>query len=216
MTDSVQPLLILGTRSFAVEVADLVSDIPGFQVTGFVENMDPQRCEDVLEGLPVLWVDEVASMTETHKAVCALSTTHRSRFTEQVSRQGMSFATIAHPTARISATSTLGEGAIVSAGAIIAAHTHVGNHVIVNRGALVGHHTTIGDHVTIGPGANIAGACQIGDAAYIGIGAVVIDHLTVGAHAIVGGGAVVTRDVPGNVQVVGVPAKIVKEKVKGL
>jgi len=44
---------------------------------------------------------------------------------------------------------------------------------------------------------------------------VVLDHLSVGARSIVGAGAVVTRDVPDNVQVVGVPARIVKENVAG-
>ena len=47
------------------------------------------------------------------------------------------------------------------------------------------------------------------------MGAIVIDKTHVGAHAVVGAGAVVTKDVPNNVQVVGVPARIVKENVAG-
>jgi serine acetyltransferase len=44
---------------------------------------------------------------------------------------------------------------------------------------------------------------------------VVIDHLAVGAHAVVGAGSVVTKDVPGQVQVVGVPARIVQANIAG-
>ena len=215
MESSVRPLLILGTRTLAIEVADFVSEIPGFQLMGFVENEDRQRCRDKLENLPILWVEELASLAATHWAACALATTRRSRFTSQAAALGIRFATLVHPTARISRTSTLGEGTIISPGVIIASHTRLGRHVFVNRGALIGHHTEIGEHVTIHPGANIAGKCRIGPATYVGMGALVLDGLTVGTQTVIGAGAVVTRDVPDCVQVVGLPAKIVKEDIRG-
>lgn len=215
MKRPVQPLLILGTRTLAVEIADLVSEIPDYEVVGFIENMKPERCRETLEDLSIIWVDDLADLTGSHYAVCGLATTHRSRFVEQVAKYGIPFATVIHPSARISTKSSLGEGTIISVGVIIAAHTHLGRHVLVNRGALIGHHTEVGDYVTIHPGANVAGACRIGEATYIGMGAVVLDRITIGSHSVVGAGAVVTKDVPDNVQVVGVPAKIVKENIEG-
>jgi acetyltransferase EpsM len=215
MTSIVQRVLILGTRTLAVEIADVASEISGVRVVGFVENMEPERCKELLEGLPVFWGGDIAELTKSHRAICGLATTHRSRFTDQVAAYGMSFATLIHPSASISLKSSVGEGTIVSVGVIIGAHTRLGRHVLVNRGVLIGHHTQIDDYVTIQPGANIAGACRIGKATYIGMGAVVTDHLTIGTHSIVGAGAVVTKDVPDNVQVVGVPARIVKENIEG-
>lgn len=215
MVSQIKPLLILGTRTLAVEVADLASEIPDFELMGFVENMERQKCDEKLDGSPVFWVDDLPDLSETHWAVCALSTTHRSRFIKQVANFGIRFATLVYPSARISSRSSVGEGTIISAGVIIASHTLLGRHVLVNRGALVGHHTEIGDYVTIQPGANIAGACRIGEATYIGMGALVLDHIKIGAHSIVGAGAVVNKDVPDHVQVVGVPARIVKENISG-
>ena len=208
-------VLILGNRSLAEEVWDLLSEMPGFEMTAFVENQDPARCRETLEGLPILWIDDIAPYAGTHKAVCALGTTHRSRFTDQAAALGVQFTTVIHPTARISTHSSIGEGTIISAGVIVATRTEIGRHVFINRGALFGHHTQIGDYVSIMPGANIAGKCRIGEATYVGIGAIVIDGITIGAHSVVGAGAVVTNDVPDNVQVVGVPARIVKENISG-
>jgi len=207
--------LILGTRTLAVEIADIISELPNVQLAGFVENMEQQKCEKTLENLPVYWIDDAAKLSKTHCAVCALATTHRKRFIEQVSAFNMPFATIVHPTARISAKSSLGEGTIVSAGVIIGAYTNIGRHVIINRGALIGHHTKISNYVTIQPGANIAGLCNIAEGAYIGMGAIVLDRISIGTHSIIGAGAVVTKDVPDNVQVIGIPAKIVKENIEG-
>ncbi|MBM4053828.1 MAG: acetyltransferase [Planctomycetes bacterium] len=208
-------LLILGTRTFAIEVLDLASEIANVKVVGFVENMYPKKCHDLLGGLPVIWVDNLDKYAKDHVAVCALGTTFRSRFTNQAASYGIRFRSLVHPLARISARSTIGEGSIISVGAIIASHTQIGCHVIVNRGALIGHHTKIGNYVTIGPGANIAGSCTINDAVYIGMGAVIIDNVIIGSHAVIGAGSVVTENVPDNVQVVGVPAKIVKENISG-
>jgi sugar O-acyltransferase (sialic acid O-acetyltransferase NeuD family) len=210
-----KPLLILGTHLLALELIDLISDIAEFEVVGLVENLDRERCTAPIKGLPVHWIDDIAPLAATHWVVCGISTTHRAGFIQQAVELGFRFATLVHPSSRVSAQSTLGEGVIVSPGCLIASHTQIGRYVFVNRGVMIGHHTVIEEYATIQPGANIAGVCHIGEGAYIGMSSVVIDHTKVGAGSIVGAGAVVTKDVPANVQVVGIPAKINKENVPG-
>jgi acetyltransferase EpsM len=211
----VQPLLVLGTHHFAPEVLDLISEIEAFRVDGFVENLDRVRTESTIEGLPVHWIDDIARFADTHQAVCALGTTRRRRIVDEAAALGFRFATVVHPTARVSSRSVLGVGTIVSAAVVVATRATIGKHTILNRGTLIGHDTVVGDFVTFGPGANVAGLCRIGDGAYVAIGAVVVDRVTVGDGSVVGAGAVVTKDVPDNVMVVGVPARIVKEGVEG-
>ena len=211
----VVPLVVLGATEFSVEIADVIGDTGDFEVAAFVENDVPERAGRTLEGVPVLWIEEAAELAATHFAVCALGTTRRSRFTDQAASLGFRFARIVHPTAHVSRTSTLGEGTVIGAGAVVAAQTTIWRHVIVNRGTLVGHHAVIGDHVSLQSGANVAGLCTIGDATYVGMGAVILNTISVGSNSVVGAGAVVTRNVPDNVQVVGVPARIVKEAVAG-
>ena len=52
---------------------------------------------------------------------------------------------------------------------------------------------------------------RINKDAWIGIGAIILPGITIGEGAIVASGAVVTKDVPPNVMVGGVPAKIIRE-----
>jgi sugar O-acyltransferase (sialic acid O-acetyltransferase NeuD family) len=206
--------VILGSYAFAVEVADLAEQA-GVEVAGFVENWDRARCAQPLLGRPVTWIDDAAPLAARHEAVCAVGTTARLGFVEQAAAAGFRFGRLRHPSAIVAASSELGAGSIAGPGVIVAAATSIGRHVILNRGVLVGHHTRIGDYVTISPGANVAGKVTIGDGAYIGMGAIVLDSKTIGPGAVVGAGAVVTRDVPANVQVHGVPARVVREGVEG-
>lgn len=209
------PLVILGTHMLALVVADMVSEIEDFKLCGFVENLDRTRTKEKLENQPVLWIDELSGLSKVHKAVCALSTTFRDRFVQQALTAGLSFATLVHPSAEVSSKSKLGDGCIISPGVVIAPFTTLDSHVFVNRGVCIGHHTRIGSYTTIQPGANIAGACEIGSHVYIGMGANIMDRLSIGSRSVVGAGALITKPVPNSVQVMGLPAKIVKRQIKG-
>lgn len=207
-------MLVLGAREISAEIADVATQA-GYRVEGFVENLDRERCRDTLEALPIHWIDDVAALAETHLAVFGIGTTRRWLFVEQAAGLGFRFATVVHPAADISPTTSVGEGAVVGPGVCVGARTTIGRHVFLNRGCLIGHHTTVEDYVTVSPGAVVSGLCRIGAAAYVAAGAVVIDRVSVGERSVVGAGAVVTSDVPERVQVVGVPARIVKEDVEG-
>ncbi len=211
-----RPLLIVGAGVAAEEIADLAGQIEGVEIAGFVEGLDRERCAAGLLGLPVHWVDDLAPLAETHCAVGAVGSTRRAGFIGRVEEQGLPFATLVHPSAEVAPSATLGRGTVVGVRAVIASHTRIGRHVYVNRGALIGHHDTIGDFVTIAPGANIAGKCTIGERVYVGMGSTVVDHTVVGERSVIGAGAVVVRDVPPRVQVVGVPARVVRTEVDGL
>ena len=204
-------LVILGTSLFAPEVADIIEDTGRFEIAVFIENWDRVKAGTTMEGRPIVWIDDARPLAATHLALCSLGTPRRRAFIEQIAAMGFQFATVVHPTARISQRSCVGEGSFVSAGAVVAANSRIGRHVVINRGVLLGHDAEVHEYVTLSPGANVAGATSIGAGAYIGMGAVVLDRVRIGAGAVVAAGAVVTKDVPERTQVMGVPARIVKE-----
>ena len=208
-----RPLLVLGTRDFSFEIAELAEETGAYEVTAFVENLSRERAQETLEGRPIVWIDDVATLAGTHLAICGLGTTKRRLFAEQAAGHGLRFATIVHPSARVPSSASIGEGVVVSAGVIVGTRAQLGRHVFLNRGSLIGHHTTLADYASVMPGANIAGFSSIGEAAYVSVGAVVVDRVTVGDGAVIGAGAVAVADVPANTLVMGVPARVVKEGV---
>jgi acetyltransferase EpsM len=209
-----RPLVVLGTTDYSENVADSAEQA-GFRVDAFVENLAQERCTEPLAGRPVHWIADAGQLARTHDAICGLGTTKRSVFVEQAAALGFRFATVVHPTAFVSPSTTLGDGVYVGPHATISTYSRIGDHVIVLAGSLVGHHTEIGAFASLAMGANVAGSCRIGEATFVATGAVVVDHVSIGSHSIVGAGAVVVSDVPDNVQVVGVPARIVKEGIDG-
>jgi sugar O-acyltransferase (sialic acid O-acetyltransferase NeuD family) len=208
-------LAILGTSLFAPEVADVVEDCGEFEIAVFVENWDRARAGESLLGRPIVWLEDAAPLAATHLALCSLGTTKRRAFVEAAAAMGFRFATVVHPTARVSRRSVVGAGSFVSVGVVVSAQTRIGGHVIANRGVLVGHDTVVGDYVTLSPGANLAGGVSIGAGTYVGMGAIVLDRVRVGEGAVIAAGAVVTKDVADRVEVMGVPARVVKELPEG-
>ncbi len=199
-------LLVLGAGVFAEEVADLAA-AAGFEVIGFVEGRDRDRCGTLL-GRPVHWIEDLPD-TSRALAVCAVGSPARAGFIAQARRQGLRFATLVHPSAVVSPTASLEEGAIVGAGSVIAAAARIGPYTIVNRGCLVGHHATIAECATLGPGCNVGGLAAIGAGALLGMGAIVLDRIHVGEGATIAAGSLVNHDVPAGARMAGVPARSV-------
>lgn len=204
-------LVILGTGLFAEEIADIAVQANKYQLTGFIEGIDIERCKQTLSGLPITWINDIEKLNDSYRGVCAVGATKRDNFILHSLSLGLKFTTIVHPSAQIFPTSSIDQGTIVSAGVVIAAHTKIGCHVIVNRGCLIGHHITVGNYVTISPGTNIGGKVTIGNNSYIGMGSIILDGISIGKNSVVGAGAVVTHDVPDFVKVIGVPARIVNK-----
>lgn len=209
-----KPVVILGTGLFAEEIADIIRVSKEWELAGFVEGIDREKCGRDFQGRPVWWIDEVAGLDRAYFAICAVGSTRRERFVEQAAGAGLRFGTLVHASAQVFATATLEEGVIVSAGAVIGASARIGAHALINRGCLIGHHVDIGSYATVGPGCNIAAKCIIGKGTYIGVGAIIVDRVHIGSGCAIGAGALVARDLPDRVQAVGAPARVVKRDIE--
>lgn len=127
---------------------------------------------------------------------------------------GFDVVSAVHPAAVVSRAASIGRGATLMAGSIVNAGATLGDNVIVNSGAIVEHDCAIADHVHIATGARLAGTVWVGECSHIGLGASVRESKHIGQNVIVGAGAAVVADVPDNVVVVGVPARVMSPRIR--
>ena len=60
------------------------------------------------------------------------------------------------------------------------------------------------------PGINLFGKIKIGDNVFIGSNTIILPGVRIGNNVVIAAGSVITKDVPDNVIVAGVPAKVIK------
>ena len=82
-----------------------------------------------------------------------------------------------------------------------------GFSIAINNKTVIGCNCTISQCVTIG--SNHGTPAVIGDNVYIGPGVCIVENVRIGNNVSIGAGAVVTKDIPDNVTVAGVPARII-------
>lgn len=104
----------------------------------------------------------------------------------------------------------LGEDLLITGGeadVIIGARCDVGPRVTMVTGS---HQPWAESDRAAGPGSS--SSIRIGDGVWIGAGAIILGGVTVGDSVIIAAGAVVVADVPSDVMVGGVPAKILRKR----
>ena len=83
----------------------------------------------------------------------------------------------------------------------------------INSWVHIGENCTVLPMVLFGRAHPIDGTeIFVGDNCYVGTGATILGPIRIGNNVTIAAGAVVTKDVPDNVVVAGVPAKIIKFK----
>ena len=208
----------VGAGGHAKVVVEIVRQLAGFEIVGLLDSRQELWGTKVL-GVEVLGDDlklpELIQRGVRH-AFLGLGgtsdTAPRAALYVKVRGLGFELVRAIHPQTSISESAVVGDGPTIMAGAVINADARLGDNVIINSGAIVEHDCRVGDHVHIATGACLAGAVSVGQGTHIGLGARVRQALTIGEHSVVGAGAVVVSNVPNNVVVVGVPAKILEKR----
>jgi sugar O-acyltransferase (sialic acid O-acetyltransferase NeuD family) len=125
------------------------------------------------------------------------------------------WGTVIHPSATIMPSARIAAGAVVFAQAVVNTGARVGRHVVVNTGAIVEHDCVLEDGAYVAPGVCMGGRVMIGRGAFVSTGATLAPRVRIGAGAVVGAGALVIADVPAEVLVYGVPARIIRPLENG-
>lgn len=207
-------LVLIGAGGFARETAQAVHalnrDGAAWRLLGYLDD-DPAQHGREIDGTVVLGGrDLIRDLPDAVFVVCTGrpgNYVSRLRITGELGLPPERYATIVHPTAAISSSSSVGPGSVVLAHVTLTAAVAVGAHVAVMPHVTLTHDDVIDDFVTIASGVCLGGGVRVRTCAYLGAGALVGEGRTIGAFSLIGMGAVVTRDVPAAEVWAGVPAR---------
>lgn len=201
-------IIVIGASGHGKVVADIVLQ-SGDNLVGFFD--DNLQINDTFIGFPVLGRTDSYIEYSNVKYIVAIG---NAKIREKIVNKmiNVSWYTAIHPKATISNIETsIGEGSVVMAEAVVNAGAQIGKHCIINTGAVVEHDNKIEDYVHISVGAKLAGNIHVGKRTWIGVGVTVRNNIDICADCMIGAGAVVVGDLKIASTYIGVPAKKIDE-----
>lgn len=208
-----EKIIVIGSGGQAEVVIDILQEMNKYEILGLTTN--EKTPYDNILGVPVLGDDSVLDSyfnNGVKKLAMAVggfrNNTLRKKLFLHFKSKGFSFVNAIHPFTSISRTVSLGEGVIAYQGVVINTKAVIGDNCILALNSSVGHSTTIESHSLISAGANVGADAVVGSESLIAIGAKIVSGAKVGKNVLVAAGAVVVNDIPDNVSVFGIPAKV--------
>lgn len=211
-------IAIYGAGGFGREVALMIEQINAqnaqpWVVSGYYD--DNKQKGSVVDGRPVLGnMDDLNQVRSPLAVVVAIAEpVVRRRVRENIKNPNITFPPIFHPSAQLGdlKRNHFEEGVIITGGNFLTTGIRIQAFAIINLCCTIGHDVLLGEFSTVMPGCSVSGAVNIGSTVLIGSGARILPGISVGDQSKVGAGAVVIEDVPVEVTVVGVPARVARK-----
>jgi UDP-perosamine 4-acetyltransferase len=190
---SSKQVILVGGGGHASVLVDILSTV-NIELLGYVslkdENIDltylgsDSYLESSLANDSLYLVNGIGS---THLPI------HRKNIFEKYKRLGYNFLTLIHPTAIISTTAKIHEGAQVMAGSIIQPHCVIHENSIINTASSIDHHSIIEAHSHIAPGVTICGNVKIGKGSHVGPNTTIIQNAIITPETFIKANSLIKR-----------------------
>ncbi|MFE0602917.1 NeuD/PglB/VioB family sugar acetyltransferase [Streptomyces sp. NPDC058892] len=218
-----EDLLVVGAGGFARETAQAVRDVaaadaasgraPRWRLAGHLDD-DPALHGREVDGVPVPGGCELVHALPAARVVVCVGSPRdyavRARLVRRLGLPGERYATVVHPTAAVSGSSSVGPGSVLLAHSVLTAGVRVGSHVAVMPQVVLTHEDEVGDFATLASGVRLGGGVRVGRGAYVGAGALVREYAAIGAWSLTGMGSTVLADVPAGEVWAGSPARLLR------
>lgn len=146
-----------------------------------------------VRGFPVLGdvgvLKSMLSVEEVHVIVAVRDNTVRLRLANSIRALGARFFTAVHPAAYVSAAASIGDGSVLTAGAVVhpdaavGSHCYLGPRAVIDRDAMVGAGVWVSAGATVGTGARVGARTVLGQNSSVGRKVVVEEDAQVIAHS---------------------------------
>ena len=207
-------ILLVGAGGHCKVVIDTLQRLKTFTILGIIDSVKTVKS---VAGVSIIGDDAQLEkmLKKCPSAIVCLGSIgnpyKRMEVTRQLKKVGFKLPAIVHPSAIISKSAKIQEGAFIAAGAVIGPDVSIGEHVIVNTNASIDHDCHIGNFVHIAPGVTVSGGVEIGENSHVGTGATIIEYKKIGANTLIGAGSVVIGDVPANCKAYGNPCRVIEQ-----
>lgn len=210
-------LVIIGARGFGRGVYHLFLDcfkagaVSNIQCKGFLDG-DMTVLDGYKNYPPILSSVEDYNVQPDDVFVCAMGDPiYRKKYAEMILAQGGEFISLIYPGFVCGPNSTIGDAAIVLSGAKVGCDVTVGKFVVICENTVLGHDVKVGDWTHLGPCATLGGFCELGESVNMHPRVGILPHVKIGDNVVIGNGSTVLKDVPADVTVFGMPARVVSK-----
>jgi sugar O-acyltransferase (sialic acid O-acetyltransferase NeuD family) len=212
---SISDAVIFGAGGHAKVIADIFSSSKKTKVIYFV---DDQKQGQKLGEIPIISERDFFDKKVCLNGVLGIGDNSiREKVALKIKNiiPEFNFMTAIHHTSYIASDVEVSEGSVVMANSTINPSTKIGAHCIINTNASVDHDCIIHDFASIAPNCCLGGNCTVGRSSAVSISATLIHKINIGEHTIIGSGSLVTKNINSFVVAYGVPAKVIRQRIKG-
>lgn len=212
-------LAIYGSGLGAKQLLEVTRHLADVEVVGLIDD-NPDLLGATLGGVTVLGgfaaLADLVSRGELDGVALSFHSEVRKRVHERIKAAfGLRIVPLVDPRAIVGMDVTIGDGALIEAGAVIGPGTIVGEGAIIDIGVTVAHDCHLGAFSHLSPGCALSGVVCLTENVLVGVGAAINSTVTIGRNVIITPGAAVMNDIPDDVVVGGVPAKVIGESRRG-
>lgn len=204
-------ILIIGAGGLGKEVVDLIRDIGGYEIVGFLDDSKDKK-DKIVNGIPVLdTVDRLERYGNVEDIAIAIANpSARRRIYEYSRTMRFQYPNLIHPTVVSGSNVKMGKGNIVGAYSILSTDVVLHDFITINPQCGIGHESKVGSFTTLYWNVNIGGNAFILENCELGSKACVIQGLRISDNVVLGAGAVVVKNIDESGIYAGVPVRKIK------
>lgn len=210
-------ILIFGNTKFAEMIGYYIKTETNDNLIGFTVDKKYFGNKAVMEGtiFPFEEIDTIFSKDEV-KILPVIGYKQmnniRKELLNRVKEKGYRITSFVHPTAKIAANCSLGEGNIFLEDALVQPFVSIGSGNVFWSKVNISHHTKIGDFNYFAPSASVSGNVTIGSNCFLGNNCTVKNDISIHNYTLIGAGAYVSQNTKEYSVIVPVRSQILENK----